>query len=299
MALAVLVLHPAQAQTPDAFEPADTTTLRAFLPEQFGAYTFDQASAPPFGQVEETNLNAVYEAEDGRALFVVLSHRPPGTRHVPGGDASETTFHGYPAFEEASVPRLTVHVGETVDVAAYGVAGEVQMEDLYNALESLDGLGIEALAAADVEPVAAPEPVAPMPEPAVPVSDGEPREGCAFNEAYSTEAARQFGIQLAPWTKALTPEQAMGAEIEDERLTFAREENAWLDCVAEQDLLWAPDAPDYGHVFLRRVLAIEERPDAVVFHTRNAGLDELILQGRIELETGGDMEEVEEEVIEK
>jgi hypothetical protein len=90
---------------------------------------------------------------------------------------------------------------------------------------------------------------------------------------------------VAPWTKALTPEQAMTADIADDRVAFAREGNDWLRCVTVNDLLWAPQAPDYGQVFLRRVLRVEASPDAVVFHTRDAGLDELVLQGRIEVES--------------
>lgn len=171
------------------------------------------------------------------------------------------------------------------------------MADLYAALESLDGTALDAFAVPDEEPVAQDGPaaeavaVAPPPRPVEVEPTGsapgrEHRKGCAMNEAYAEEVARTFSMRVVPWTKTLTPDQAMAAEIDDERVTFSRDGHPWLRCVTVNDLLWAPQAPDYGQVFLRRVLEIEEQPDAVLFHTRDAGLNELVMQGRMEVEAG-------------
>lgn len=82
-------------------------------------------------------------------------------------------------------------------------------------------------------------------------------------------------VLFHPDVRYLTAEQATGAVVTDNTLTFDRRENPWTGNVFERDVLWSPSAESWDHLFARRVIDIEATQDQITFTTVDAALDEI------------------------
>lgn len=113
-------------------------------------------------------------------------------------------------------------------------------------------------------------------------SEGSALDCDSFDEDLRTEMTEMMGATLAPWTHFLDEEQTKTADIKEGSLSFPASGHGWLRCIQKGDLLWAPKGMNG---FLRRVVAINEEGDRMLFQTESAGFPDVILRGRVEVGT--------------
>jgi hypothetical protein len=248
------------------------------------------ASAAP--TADTSTLTALYEAPDGRAFTLALTQvRRPGDRSnflVQDWEATETAIAGHSGFAEEDPSKVALAVGETVAAVAVEGRGEVSVGDLSEALAAVDLAGLDALDAEYVQAVReAAQPDAP-PTDAITGIEGSV-ECASFNEEVKAQAGEMMGTsEFAPWVLFLDEEQAAEADLaeglarsgtNEGLLSFPKAGNPWLECVRENDLLWAPLG---AGGFLLRVKTMWETPERATFWAERAGFRDVIVQGRIE-----------------
>lgn len=314
LALALLTLvapplaaQPTDAQPTDAAEVpsdfVDMDTLRALLPQEVGRFALTRSSAGPFIDADG------WENEHGRTLlgryaaerdtFIVALSHFERDRHRADAlpmpwKATETSVAGHAAFAEEDPARVVAFVGETFAAVAEATAGDVTPAQLVAALEAVDLAELEALDQAYTGALEAA--MGPDVAPTDAIADVEGQVDCAaFNAEVKASAQEMMGASaFAPWVRFLAEEEAATAEREDGEsvvmlstaavLTFPKEGNAWLRCVRENDVLWAPLGPTS---FLVRVKELWELEDRAAFRVEPAGFGDVMQRGRVEVEAGG------------
>lgn len=307
--LALLLLAPPLfAQPSDTGEGppalADAEALQDLLPEGIGPYERTRSEAGPFTDADGwenehgRTLTGHYEAEGGDAFTIALSHfdgDPARADALPmSWKATETSVAEHPAFSEADPPRVVAFVGETFAAAAEAAAGDVSAAELVTALEAVDLAGMEALDRAYAEALT--ESMGPDVASTDAIADVEGDVDCdAFNADVETSAKEMMGASaFAPWVRFLSEDEAATAGRENGEsvvmlrtaavFSFPKEGNAWLSCVRENDVLWAPLGPTS---FLVRVKELWELPEAAAFRVEPAGFGDVMQRGRVGVESGG------------
>ena len=303
----VLSASPLVAQPADAVEDSgasvEMAALRALLPEQVGRFTLTRTAAGPFIDADG------WENEHGRTLLgryaaerdtftVALSHFEKDRHRADAlprsWKARETSVGDHPAFSVEDPPRVVAFVGETFAAVAEAAAGDVAPAELVAALEAVDLAELETLDRTYTEALEGA--MGPDVAPTDAITDVEGEVDCvAFNADVEASAQEMMGASaFAPWVHFLAEEQAATAERENGEsvvmlsskavLTFPKEGSAWLQCVRENDVLWAPLGPTS---FLVRVKELWELEDRAAFRVEPAGFGDVMQRGRVEVETGG------------
>lgn len=256
-------------------------TLTALLPKEIGDYKLDQISVAPDFVTPENSiiLNGLYTTEGDNAFFIQLGHYQDYDQRKDANmwDSKDyTTFKGYPSFRKASMPTVSVYLGDRFDVKAYKAGGEIDTASLHNALEFIDFKRLEKLLNIDKKETE---------EENIPAEEITLKEiDCnAFNSDLKEQMKKQMGAKLVPWIHFLKEKQAGTAKIQDDKIVFPKKGNDWLLCVKKNDILWSPlDMP----MFLLRVKEIEEKPDRFIFKTEKNGFDDVIIKGKVEMKAG-------------
>lgn len=298
-------------------ELADSETLRTLVPERVGEFTFDQVSIPPFAAGKEDQesiaLNALYRDDQETTLFIVIAHYRNSEAvdrqkrllvdRVAVGEASDTSFASRRVFVEEEAARLTTFVGSTIELRTY-LVGQASLDELFTALDLVDLKALEAIdrsyvrayehavSAATDQGHAASEAMAPVGERTAAIAGVEGDVDCAtFNDDLKAEVREMMGdVELVAWSHVLDEETAATAKRPDGQsvavidaetvVTFPKAGNAWLQCVRENDLLWAPLG---AHSFLARVKEIWEQKERAAFRVVPAGFGDVLRRGRVEL----------------
>ncbi|MDX1628114.1 MAG: hypothetical protein R3345_05410 [Fulvivirga sp.] len=285
--------------------------LKAFFPQETGKFTLDQKSVVPF---EELSINGLYKSTENSkdAFFVLLAeYKDAEERKEKSGlllpdQYRQIMYEGYKAYEDEQRKQLMVFIGENLVIRAYKTGdGDVTLQQLRDALDAIDMLGLEEYAEFEEEHAESMEGVvvkqveseteerdfdvfgrlADKPESYSSVEVEFDEIDCKnFNAEVKEKMKKQMGGgELVPWIVFLKKEQASTAWKDDGNLVFPKEGNDWLQCLSKNDLLWSPlEMP----MFALRVKNIEAYPDRFVLEVESAGLNDFVSKGRVEMETG-------------
>lgn len=268
-------------------------SLSTIFPKTIDGYKLDKISmAPDFVTPDNSIvLNGLYAMEGGNEFFIQLAHYQNAEQRKSANnwlEEPQTTFKGYPSYKKSDAPTVSVFVGNRFDLKAYRAGGDIDTTDLYDALKAINMQHLEkileinktktftaknedkeqaGLKEVDVEEVVL-----------------EEIDCSKFNDDLKEEMKKQIRAGLVPWVHFLKEKEAGSAKIEENNILFPKKGNDWLQCVKRNDIIWSPmDMP----VFLLRVKAIREKPDRFIFTTENAGLNDVIIKGKIKVKADG------------